>query len=113
MSLTARIQQRVQEQQQLQQESAKTIQREVAVYKGLAAADVASDPLKWWQSHKGALPELHNVALPCLAARAASTPAERLFSIAKHVHSLARYRLLPATLNKPVLAKANQNEVHV
>ena len=108
MSLTARIQQRVQAQQQLQQESASTIQHQVGVYKGLTAADVASDPLKWWQSHKGALPELHNVALSCLASRAASTPVERLFSMAKHVHSLAPYRLSPATLNNLILAKANQ-----
>jgi hypothetical protein len=71
------------------------VETEMELYLKLPQEKLQSDPLKWWNEHKGTLPNLAYLARCYLAIPATSAPSERIFSVASRLIDKNRNSLNP------------------
>jgi hypothetical protein len=69
------------------------VETEMELYLKLPQEKLQSDPLKWWNAHKGTLPNLAYLARCYLAIPATSAPSERIFSVAQRLIDKKRNRI--------------------
>ncbi|XP_065859631.1 nucleosome assembly protein 1;2-like [Euphorbia lathyris] len=67
------------------------------------------DPVDWWKSFGGSLPQLQKFAIKVLSLTCSASGCERNWSFFEHVHSKKRNRLAQTCLNDLVYVKYNRS----
>ena len=83
------------------------VEREISLYRAEQAADLDSDPLKWWKNRKLSYPLLIKLIQKWYSMVATSVPAERLFSTAGNIIHEKRSSLLPDNADKLIFLHEN------
>ena len=65
------------------------------------------DPLLWWRNHETYFPTIAKLARKYLCIPASTAPAERVFSTAKNILQMKRWRILPERLGKCIFLRQN------
>lgn len=84
-----------------------TAEDEISEYLALEEIPFDKDPYPWWNERKEKFPILSQLARKILAIRAASTPSERLFSVAGNLLTVKRTRIKPDLFSRVMFLKRN------
>lgn len=79
---------------------------ELAAYLAEEREDPETDVLAYWESKRSKWPRLTAMARDVLAVTASSASSERSFSVGRDLLGLARFRLMPETMEASVCLRS-------